>query len=210
MKRRLLLASSSPQRAMLLKELGVAFRIAPSGASERASGFRPAELARFLALRKADRIRSSRRGLIIVSADTIVVVGGTVLEKPRSPSEAIRQLHCLSGRKHFVITGLAIRDPSLGLLATSSELSAVTFRRLGRKEILDYVGTGDPLGKAGSYGIQGRGSSLVASLAGDYYNVVGFPIALFASMGLSFGLKIQRRRIMRLYESAPKWRKGGS
>lgn len=172
----LILASGSPRRRKLLEDAGIAFRVAVSDAEEiSASDASPAEVARRNARRKAEAVAASQEpAAIVIGADTIVVLEGRIFGKPVDEENAARMLRELSGRTHQVITGVCIvRD---GASETFAETTDVTFRQLDDDEIAAYVATGEPLDKAGAYGIQGLGGKLVERIEGDYDNVVGLPM----------------------------------
>jgi septum formation protein len=199
----LILATSSPRRIRLISELGIPFRLLHVGFREHAPSLPPEEAARLLAWRKAETAsRKVGRG-IVVTADTVVSLGGTLFGKPKSPADACSMLTQLSGEIHEVITAVAIQDARTGCGMIGSERSRVTFRRLRRAEINRYVATGEPMDKAGAYGIQEKGKRLIARVSGDYFNVVGFPLKLFATLASRFGLAIPRRRVEALYRHPP-------
>ncbi|MAE71841.1 MAG: septum formation protein Maf [Gemmatimonadetes bacterium] len=185
---RLILASASPRRADLLTQVGIRFRAVPANTREpRADeGEPPEQFAIRAALVKALDVAERERG-ICLGADTIVVVGDRIFGKPRDDEDARAMLGDLSGRWHRVITGMA-----LALLEqesvpqgwsekegcwTTVETTRVRFRELDRGEIARYIATGEPMGKAGAYAIQGVGAGLVDSIEGSYTNVVGLPVA---------------------------------
>jgi MAF protein/D-tyrosyl-tRNA(Tyr) deacylase len=175
--RSLVLASASPRRRALLGELGLEFTVAPTEVDESEDvPADPAEHARTLAERKARAAATDGRRAIVVAADTIVVLDGRVYGKPASDKEAMRMLTELSGREHRVMTGVCVGDASAGLFRTELVETRVRFHALSPDEIRRYVATGEPLDKAGAYAIQGRGALLVASIDGDYTNVVGLPL----------------------------------
>lgn len=188
---RVLLASTSPRRKEILRQLGVDFRVVAQGAEEAAHGLMPVELACANARVKALSARVPRRALnsIVVGVDTIVVLGDRVLGKPRDDRESARMIASLSGRTHEVISGIHLELPAERRSATLAASTRVTFRRLSRREIRWYVETGEGGDKAGAYGIQGLGAVLVERIDGDYFNVVGFPVQAFlralAGLGLS-------------------------
>ena len=177
----IILASRSPRRRVLLRQLGLRFRIRPSHIPEEFDDRRsPRDNARRLATAKAHEVsRSYARG-IVISADTIVVLGKRVLGKPSSPADAVRMLKLLSGREHIVITAFAIVDCRTGTCITGMERTRVKFRALGSEEIRSYVASGSPMDKAGAYGIQDDyGAVFVEKVNGCFYNVVGFPLMKF-------------------------------
>jgi septum formation protein len=178
----LILASQSPRRSEILSRLGVRFSILPSRAKERFGKGSPKAQARRLATEKAAEVvrRLKSRGAAkgwVLGADTIVVRGGKLLGKPKSDAEARRMLRGLSGQTHEVITGLALLPLGLGKPWIAHESTKVSFRDLSEAEISDYVATGEPMDKAGAYGIQGAAGAFVRGIRGDYFNVVGLPMA---------------------------------
>jgi septum formation protein len=178
----LILASQSPRRKELLALLGIRFSVLPSRAKERFGAGKPAVQARRLAAVKAAEVvkrlqkRGEKKGWVL-GADTIVVRSGKLLAKPGSAAHAARMLRLLSGATHEVITGLALLPLGEGKPWISHELTKVTFRKLSESEIKDYASSTDPLDKAGAYGIQGKAGAFVRRISGDYYNVVGLPLA---------------------------------
>ncbi len=182
----LVLASASPRRKQLLEQVGLQFEAIPSEIEETYIGEDPGELARKASALKAAAVSSLRPEAAVVAADTLVVVKDRVLGKPQGPQEARTMLAELSGREHRVITGVTVRWGEKE--RTGSRETRVRFRTLGPDEIDRYVATGEPLDKAGAYGIQGRGILLVESLEGCYTNVVGLPLGLLRELFLNLGL----------------------
>jgi len=177
MPKRVVLASASPRRVQLLRKIIQDFEVFPSGVDE--SGIRagtPEDFAVKAALAKAQTVAKSFPGAVIIGADTIVVLGGRVLGKPRDGQEAIQMLEALSGKTHRVITGLAVIDPGENGARTAHEITSVKMRKVPRKDIIDYVRSGKPMDKAGSYGIQEIEEVFIESIDGDYDNVVGLPL----------------------------------
>lgn len=178
----LVLASGSPRRAELLTQVGIDFAVRVSGVAEEADepGADPAEVALTHARQKALDVAADLPGRIVLGADTVVVLDGRVLGKPDSPQVARETLATLSGRRHDVMTAVAL---ALGaadgpeLLATDHVRTRVQFRELHPDEIAAYVDSGEPMDKAGAYGIQGRGALLVRRIEGCYFNVVGLPLS---------------------------------
>ena len=171
----LVLASQSPRRRELLATAGIPFTIRAREVEEiRAPGEPPELYARRLARAKADAAWEDRDE-IVLGADTIVVLGQDVLEKPRDTAEARAMLRRLSGREHTVITGICLRHPS-GVLIDSSA-TCVRFAALSEAEIEAYAASGEPLDKAGAYAIQGLASKFVERVDGCYFNVIGLPIS---------------------------------
>jgi len=197
----LVLASASPRRQELLRNAGIAFIVRPADVDETPlprEGAR--DCAERLAREKALKIWRTHPEDLVLGADTVVVVDGTILGKPADPEDAGRMLRMLAGRTHEVITGVCMvksvsgpesrvpspSGPSTGdnrrkqnpRVQTSSETTLVTMSDIPDQEILEYVATGEPMDKAGAYAIQGRASRWIPRIEGDYSNVVGLPVAL--------------------------------
>ena len=171
-----ILASASPRRRELFGLISDDFRIVPSNAEETApDGIAAENLPERLARLKAADIAAKYPFDTVIGADTVVILDGKVLGKPENPEDAVRMLTALSGKRHKVITGCAVYKN--GACRSFSSVTEVEFYPLDDKEISDYVATGEPLDKAGAYGIQGRGALFVKSINGDYFNVVGLPVA---------------------------------
>lgn len=179
----LVLASTSPRRRRLLEEAGIPFDAVPprNVAEDCAPGEDPLLLVQRHALAKARSVAPLFPPTLILAADTVVFLDGRIFGKPRDPAEAREMLSALQGRTHAVYTGVAILGPG-NREDVGVEESAVTLRPLSREEIDAYVATGEPLDKAGAYAIQGRGALLVQEVQGDYFNVVGLPLARVARM----------------------------
>lgn len=179
---RILLASASPRRAELLRAAGFEFDIQPANVDE---SVRPGETSdtyvRRLADAKAAAVFPGAGGRVVLAADTIVVVENAMLGKPIDPADAARMLGLLSGRRHQVLTGVAIRAAG-GRSLTRVEATTVEFAPLSSEEISWYVASGDPLDKAGAYAVQGLASRFVTRIDGSYSNVVGLPVALVHAM----------------------------
>lgn len=196
----LVLASASPRRRDVLTRLGLDFEVspAPDDAEPAWDGTHPPEaFVRQTAVAKAGAVAAERPDALVVGADTIVVLSGEVLEKPVDAADARRMLGRMAGRDHLVHTGLAVVAPDGR--AAGVESTSVTFRPLSDDEIVRYVETGEPLDKAGAYGIQGLGAALVKRVQGCYYNVTGMPIArllaLLRDAGYAYVFPGEIRRI---------------
>lgn len=172
----IILASASPRRSELMTLAGFRFDVICADIDEIVpEKALPQEVVMSLALQKAQAVAKDHRKSAVVGSDTVVALDGKILGKPRSESEAAEMLRSLSGRIHKVFTGVAI---VCGEKVTSFfEETEVEFYPLTDQEILDYVATGEPMDKAGAYGIQGRGAVLVKRINGDYFNVMGLPIS---------------------------------
>ncbi|NLM39075.1 MAG: septum formation inhibitor Maf [Firmicutes bacterium] len=185
----IILASQSPRRAALLRQYGLDFTIESSPAEESSEGNR-AELAVQNALRKAEAIAQKYPQALTIGADTIVVLGERVLGKPSGQHEAYAMLRSLSGQVHQVITGVALVGPDK--TRTFAETTSVKFRDLSDDEIGAYVRSGEPLDKAGAYGIQGFGGLFVEAIHGCYFNVVGLPTPRLMLALREFGIDVFR------------------
>ena len=177
-----ILASGSPRRRELLEMLGVPdLTIRPAKGPERATpGAGPEQTVRELSLHKAQEVaQTCAPEDIIIAADTIVYLDGAILGKPRDHDDAVRMLTALSGREHIVYTGVAVLRG--GELRQAAERTAVRFRPLT---------TGEPMDKAGAYGIQGRGALFVAHLDGDYFNVMGLPLCRLGQLLNELGVEL--------------------
>jgi len=170
------LASASPRRREILANAGFVFEVRPADVDETPlDGEDPEEHVRRLARRKAEAVALGP-GEVVLAADTIVTVDGAILGKPAGAAEARRMLEQLSGRGHEVLTGICLRHG--GGAIVDAARTRVWFLELSREEIDAYVASGEPLDKAGAYGIQGLASKFVRRIEGCYFNVVGLPVAL--------------------------------
>ncbi len=186
----IVLASTSPRRRELLKQIGLDFSVVPADVDERALPGERAEVhALRLAREKAEVVAGKIARGVVIAADTIVVLDGQILGKPAGPADARRMLAQLSGREHSVMTGIAVAEVPAGRLATDLAVTAVRFRQLAPEEIDAYVATGEPLDKAGAYGIQEKGALFVEKIDGCYSNVVGLPLARLGFLLKSFGVR---------------------
>ena len=191
----IILASASPRRADLLAQIGLAFRVVPSRLEE--NGTAPSDRfadheaqACALARAKAEEVAGRLARGLVIGADTIVVCQGVPYGKPRDPQEAEAVLLRLAGRTHHVVTGVAVVDGATGRVEVAAAATAVHMRPLDREEAAAYVATGEPMDKAGAYGIQGRGALLVDRIEGDYTAVVGLPLPTLAGLLRRFGVRL--------------------
>lgn len=177
----LILASRSPRRSALLRQIGLEFTCLPSSVDEILDEtVSPADHVTILSERKARDVASTLDEGVVVGADTIVVLDGEIIEKPASPDEAVQMLQRLSNARHEVFTGYALVDAATQRTLTRFERTEVWFRQLAEEEISSYVQSGSPMDKAGAYGIQDDfGAVFVRKIVGDYYNVVGLPLCSF-------------------------------
>ena len=179
--KKLILASRSPRRQRLLRQLGLDFEVRESDIPEEFDPAKtPEENVILLSRQKASAIAPLYDNAILIGADTVVVLDGQMLGKPNDQPDAVRMLRMLSGRTHRVFTGFTLLDRPSGDQVSASEMTSVTFRPLAMDEITDYVRSGSPMDKAGAYGIQDDyGAVFVERIEGCFYNVVGFPLARF-------------------------------
>jgi septum formation protein len=172
----LVLASNSPRRQQLLEAAGIPFIVrTPNIPEERRPSESPDAYVRRLAEQKAYAV-AMEAGEVVLAGDTVVVVDGQILEKPRDPADALRMLRLLSGREHEVLTGICLR--TAGERIVDSATSRVRFVQLSEPELAAYVASGEPMDKAGAYAIQGLASRFIDRVEGDYCNIVGLPISL--------------------------------
>ena len=186
---KLVLASGSPRRRDLLRQIGLTEFIirVPDVEETLPDGLSPAETVEAISRRKAQAVDAAPDELIL-TADTMVFLDGLRLGKPRDESDALRMLTALQGRRHTVCTGVTLRHGAR--LLTRSESTGVTFRPASRETLLRYIATGETMDKAGAYGLQGRGVLLVERVDGDFSNVIGLPLPLLDRMSAEFGMPL--------------------
>jgi len=188
---KIVLASGSPRRYELLKMIGLEnFEVMPDMEDEiLCTGLTPEHTVCKTALSKAKNVaKRCEETDLIIAADTEVFLGTKPFGKPKDSDDAIHMLKTLSGKKHTVYTGIALVCGST--IVTGAETTSVYFRNLSDSEIRKYVQTGDPLDKAGAYGVQGRGAVFIDRLEGDFFNVMGLPVCRLTTMLRSFGVSI--------------------
>ena len=190
MTRRIVLASASPGRSELLRRTGIPFEVIPSDCDEDIAAATPEEHVRLLALRKARAVAERRPDALVIAADSVAELDGEILGKPGSPDRARQMLGRLSGRYHRLLTGLAIVDGPTGKTYDGVEATRVHMRELSTDEIDAYVQSGEPLGKSGSYELQGLGATIIDRIEGDFSNVVGLPMAQLARALRDFGVEL--------------------
>lgn len=187
----LVLASASPRRRELLDTIGVPFEVVPADFDEDSiTESAPDRLVGSLAIGKARAVSSCFPERIVLGADTVVVLDYDVLGKPTSEQEAIEMLSRLAGRTHRVYTGVALLCAASGREEIAHEVTEVSMGPLTGEMIERYVASGEPMDKAGAYGIQGLGSTLVQSIRGCYFNVVGLPLYRLGRMLTTFGIHV--------------------
>lgn len=177
--REIILASASPRRQVLLASLGIAFQVIPAKFKEPAPipGQAPNDYASGLARAKAREVAEKNPSAVIVAADTIVVLGKSIMGKPESQSHALEMLTALQGNTHQVITGVSIELVSANLRRDFFCTTNVQMAGTSEDILIEYINTGEPMDKAGAYAIQGLGGFMVESISGSYTNVVGLPLA---------------------------------
>jgi len=173
----IILASASPRRKKLLEKAGIRFKVVESGLEEHFDPkLKPHELAKKLSLEKAKAVYKNHKDSIIIAADTIVVCDEKTFGKPKDEEDAKEMLQLLSGKSHLIITGFTIMSGDLKRPIIKSEETKVYMKKITTKEIESYVKTGEPMGKAGGYAIQGLASVFIKKITGNYSNAVGLPI----------------------------------
>jgi len=183
----IVLASGSPRRRQLLEMIGVPFRVVPPAVDEtRTQAELPEPYVTRVACQKAAAVAAREAGAVVLAADTTVVLRGQIFGKHTTPAEAAAMLKRLEGRKHQVMTGVAVAQD--GRVEHALDVTDVTFRRLSDGMIAEYVATGEPLDKAGAYAIQGRGAALVEGIRGDFFSVMGLPLRLALELLERFGV----------------------
>lgn len=179
----IILGSASPRRRELLAQIGVDFTVRVSGKEEIYHSTVPEEIVKELALMKAENVAEELRAdrdMIVLGADTIVVLDDAILGKPKDEEEAFRMIHSLQGRTHEVYTGVAVLDfdkDGKKSVVNHAVGTKVFVHAMSDEEIRGYIATGEPMDKAGGYGIQGRFAPYIDRIEGDYYNVVGLPVS---------------------------------
>ncbi len=189
--KKIILASSSPRRKDLLKQISLEFEVDPSNYEEDMTlKMEPRKLAEYLSLGKAEDVAKKHKNSIIISADTIVAIDGEVFGKPKTAERAKYMLQKLSGKVHSVITGFAIIDTESGKQISKSVETKVYFKNISEEEIDSYIAIGEPLDKGGGYAIQGIGALFVEKIEGDYFNIVGLPIGAVVEELKNFEIKV--------------------
>ena len=186
---RIILASGSPRRQELLQRIGIRdFTVRVPRVEEwYPDGLTPEEIVRYISREKSQAVASTENE-IVITADTMVFLDDQRLGKPQDEADALRMLTALQGRRHTVCTGVTVRQGDRVL--TESEATGVIFRPAEASELRAYIATGEPMDKAGSYGVQGKGALLVERLEGDFFNVMGLPVLRLSRMLAQFGIKL--------------------
>ena len=192
----IVLVSASPRRQQLLRQIGIPFEVCPAGIDETLPNRvdDPEAFAVELAFRKIRAVAKEFPDRWLLAADTLVLFGNEPLGKPKTCEEAALMLRKLSGRTHIVVTGLCLaktdKKGRIRRCLKASEMTFVTFRSLTDEEITAYIATGEPMDKAGAYGIQGRAAIFATRILGCYYNIVGLPLAKLAMMLREAGIEV--------------------
>lgn len=197
MKASIILASKSPRRIAILHQLGIRFRALESSFeetkySEDVNLNRVKRLTINNSKGKAFNIARKLKKGVIIGVDTLVLFENTIFGKPRNRNDALETLLKLNGKTHKIISGISLilKDDSITKILSANEVTYVDMRKVSRSEIQKYVDSGEPLDKAGSYGIQGKGAFLVKRIKGDYYNVVGLPVAKMFELAQKMGIEL--------------------
>lgn len=190
MNKKIVLASASPRRKELLKQMGLRFEVIPSSIEENKFDYhmQPEMLACKLALLKSEQVAKQQKNSLVIGADTIVV-HDKVFGKPEDKKDAYWMLKSLTGKPHQVITGLAVIDSETGDKKVEYEKTVVYMKQISDEEIKAYINTGEPMDKAGAYGIQGLGGLFVEKIDGCFFNVVGLPVSKLYTILKNFGVK---------------------
>jgi len=189
--KKIILASKSPRRKQLLKSIKLKFEVVVSDFNEDLIVEKnPKKLVEKISKQKAKTVAKKHKNAIIIAADTTVVLDGGIIGKPGSKKDAIEILKKLSNRSHEVITGFTVLDSKTKKIVTKSVVSKVYFKKLTEKEILAYIKTGEPMDKAGAYGVQDRAGAFIEKIEGDFFNVVGLPIFNVCKALLKFDINI--------------------
>lgn len=191
----LILASASPRRRELLEGLNVNFSVRPASIDEREDeGLAPAELVRRLAERKAEAVAAHEDSGLVIGADTVVALEGSVLGKPDHETDAFQMLQRLQDREHIVYSGLCVINAATREKRSGARPTSVKMKPLSEEDIRLYIQTGEPMDKAGAYGIQGVGSVFVERMDGDYFNVMGMSLYLLDDYLRFFGYTLLENR----------------
>ena len=193
MMKKIILASGSPRRKELLTQIGVRFEVQKAEGEEIITSSVPTEVVKELSLQKAQEVAAKYDGDIVIGADTVVAAEGQILGKPRDKEDAMRMLRILQGKEHEVITGVAVLLKEQQKVINFAEVTKVHVFPMTEAQMEAYVESGEPMDKAGSYGIQGKFAAYVSGIEGDYNNVVGLPIGRLYQEVLAAGVDIWGR-----------------
>jgi septum formation protein len=189
--KKIILASKSPRRKQILEQVGLKFTVEVSDFDETQIKFKtPQGMVKKLSLEKAKIIAAKNLNAVIIGADTTVIYKNEIIGKPTSKQDAVRILKLLSGKVHEVVTGFTIISDKKSI--TRAVTSKVKFKQLSETEIKAYVATGEPMDKAGGYGIQDKGGVFIENIQGDYFNIVGLPIFAVSEVLKEFGVEVTK------------------
>lgn len=188
--KKIILASGSPRRRELLEQIGVKFEIHKAEGEEKITSSIPEEAVKELSLQKAKEVSGKYDGDVIIGADTVVAVDGKILGKPADRADAVRMLRLLQGKEHQVITGVTVILKESGKTVSFAEVTKVYIFPMTEEQIEQYIETGEPMDKAGAYGIQGKFAVYVSGIEGDYNNVVGLPVGRLYQETLAAGVDL--------------------
>lgn len=189
--RKIILASASPRRRQLLKQLGLQFEVIPSDLEEKFNPrLGPRNQVELLAKQKAEAVASKFENAIIIAADTLVVLGNEIIGKPKDKNEAKRMLKKLRGREHSVVTGFVLIDTATSRMIIKSVETRVWFKKFSISEMHAYIKTGEPFDKAGGYGNMGLGTLFVEKIEGDYSGSIGLPLFILGKELRKLGVEI--------------------
>lgn len=176
----IILASQSPRRAFLLKQLGLKFRQISANIKEVENGMPSDDFVKYYSMKKADKVFKNNLNSFVIGADTIILIDNKIIGKPRNYNEAKKFLRTISSNCHIVLTGISIcfKETTISKI----EKTKVYFNQISEQDIEEYILTNEPMDKAGAYGIQGFGSQFIKRIEGCFFNVMGFPIPLFYKM----------------------------
>lgn len=188
--KKIILASGSPRRKELLTQIGIIFEVRKAEGEEKITSAVPAEAVKELSLQKAMEVARQCEGDVIIGADTVVAAEGRILGKPRDKEEAMDMLRLLQGRSHEVLTGVTVllKDPAK--VISFAEVTRVHVFPMTEEQIAAYADSGEPMDKAGAYGIQGKFAAYVSGIEGDYNNVVGLPVGRLYQEVLAAGVDL--------------------
>jgi len=191
--KKIILASGSPRRRELLTQIGIAFEIHKAEGEEIITSSVPTEVVKALSMQKAAEVAEKCEGDVVIGADTVVAANGQILGKPKDKEDAMRMLRLLQGKSHEVITGVAVLLREQQKVINFAEVTTVHVFPMTEEQMEAYVESGEPMDKAGAYGIQGKFAAYVSGIEGDYNNVVGLPVGRLYQEVLAAGVDLIER-----------------
>lgn len=195
--KKIILASGSPRRKELLTQIGITFEIQKAEGEEVITSDVPTEVVKELSMQKATEVAGKCDGDVVIGADTVVATNGQILGKPRDREDAMRMLRLLQGKSHEVITGVTVLLREQQKMINFAEVTTVHVFPMSEEQMKAYVESGEPMDKAGAYGIQGRFAAYVSGIEGDYNNVVGLPVGRLYQEALRAGVDLCAAEILR-------------